>query len=121
MTEPPIDDDTAPRESIADLCEQLVDDAKQVARAEAARVRAIVFRRMVKGRVAVLLAVASALLAQSASLVLLVGIMIFLRRYVGILGATAIVTATAIGISALFAWLAFRHVRTALSKEDDLI
>jgi len=121
MTEPPIDDNTPQRESIVELCEQLVDDAKLVARAEVARLRAIVFRRIVKGRMAVFFGVGSALLAQSAVLLLLVGLLIFLRRQVGILGATAIVMGVAIAASALFAWLAFRRVKMALSKEDDLL
>jgi hypothetical protein len=122
MTDSPIDeDDAAPRESIADLCGQLVDDAKLLARAEVARVRAIVFRRIVKGRMAILYAVASALLAQAAVLLLLVGMLMYLRRHVGVIGATAIVMGVAAGASALFAWLAFSRVKRALSKEDDLI
>lgn len=122
MTEPPIDDDTGqPRESIADLCGELVDDAKELARAEVARVRAIVFRRVVKGRMAILFALASALLAQSAVLLLLVGMLLYLRRHVGTLSATAIIMAAAITASALFAWLAYRRVKDALSKEDDLL
>jgi hypothetical protein len=122
MTEPPIDDDTAqPRESIADLCGELVDDAKLLARAEIARVRAIVFRRIVKGRMAILFALASALLAQSAVLLLLVGLLLYLRRHIGILPATGVVMAGAVAASALFAWLAFRQVKAALNKEDDLL
>ena len=121
MTEPPIDDEAQPRESIADLCGELVDDAKELARAEVARVRAIVFRRVVKGRMAILFGLASALLAQSAMLLLLVGMLLYLRRHVGILPATAIVMAAAIAASALFAWLAYRRVKAALNKEDDLL
>ena len=121
MTELPIDEDDQPRESIADLCGELVDDAKELARAEIARVRAIVFRRIVKGRLAILFGVASALLAQSAMLLLLVGMLLYLRRHVGILPATAIVMAAAVAASALFAWLAYRRVKAALSKEDDLL
>lgn len=122
MDQAPIDEDAAEaRESIADLCGQLVEDAKELARAEVARVRAILFRRMVKGRAAIVFAVASAALAQAAVLVLLVGLLLFLRRHVGTLGATAIVTVAALLVSALFGWLAFRQVKAALSKEDDLL
>ena len=120
MNEPPTEDDT-PRESIADLCGQLIDDGKELARAEVARARAIVFRRVVKGRMAILFAVASALLAQSASLLLLVGLLLYLRRFVGILPATGIVMVLAMAVSALFAWLAFQHVKKMLSTEDDLL
>ena len=122
MTDSPSDDEAAaPRESIADLCREVVDDGKALARAEIARVQAILFRRIAKGRMAILFVVASALLAQSASLLLLVGMLIYLRRFVGILGATGIVMAVAIAGSGLFAWLAFRRVKLALSKEDDLL
>lgn len=122
MTEP-IDDDqaAAARESIADLCGELVDDAKLLARAELARVRAIIFRRIVKGRMAILFAIASALLAQSASLLLLVGMLLYLARHVGIIAATVIVMAIAVAASGLFAWLAFQRVKKALSKDDDLL
>jgi len=121
MTEPPIEDDTAPRESIADLCRRLVEDGKELARAEVARTRAVIFRRIVKGRMAILFAVTSALLAQSASLLLLVGLLLYLRRFVGILPATGIVMLLAIAASGLFAWLAFQRVKKALSTEDDLL
>ena len=122
MTDSPIDEDAAaPRESIADLCAQLFDDAKLFARAEVARVRAIIFRRIVQGRMAILFAVASALLAQSASVLLLVGMLLYLARHVGIIAATLIVMAIAVAASGLLAWLAYRRVKLALSKEDDLI
>jgi len=122
VTDAPIDEDaTEPRESIADLCGQLVEDAKSVARAEIARVRAVIFRRVVKGRLAIFFAVTSALLAQSAVLVLLVGLMLYLRIHVGIIGATLISMTVALLFSGLFAWLALQRVKQALSKEDDLL
>ena len=65
MTEPTTDKDDAPRESIADLCGELIEDAKQLGRAELVRMQAIVFRGIVTVRMAVVFAVASALLAQS--------------------------------------------------------
>lgn len=116
-------DEDAPEsnESIVELCGRLVDDAREFGRAEIARVRAIIFRRVVKGRLAILFGVASAALAQAAVLVLLVGLLLFLARHVGILGATAIVTIGAVLVSALFGWLAFQRVKRALSKEDDLL
>lgn len=107
--------------SIGELCAQLIEDSKDFARAEIARVRAIIFRRIVKGRIAIFFMVASALLAQSAVLVLLLGLLMYLRIHVGIIGATAIVTVVALAASALFGWLAFRRIRHALSREDDLL
>jgi hypothetical protein len=121
VSDAPIEDDTETRESIAELCGDLVEDAKFLARAEVARVRAIIFRRLVKGRMAVAFAVASALLAQSAVLVLLVGLLLYLRIHVGIVGATLISMAVALIASGLFGWLAFQRVKHALGKEDDLI
>lgn len=121
MTDTPNDAADSSRETIVDLCEDLVEDAKFLARAEIFRVRAILFRRMVKGRIAVFYMVTSALLAQAAGLVLLLGLLMYLRIHVGILGATAIVTVGAIIMSGLFAWLAFRKIKRALSKEDDLL
>ena len=118
--------DTAPEAdardaSIAELCGQLVDDAKEFGRAEIARVRAIVFRRVVKGRLAILFGLACAVLALAAVLVLLVGVLMFLSRHVGVLGATAIVTVGAALAAALCGWLAFQRVKLALGKEDDLL
>lgn len=122
MTDATTEQDAAEtRESIADLCGDLVEDAKFLARAEVARVRAIIFRRIVKGRMALFFMVTSALLAQSAVLVLLVGLMLYLRIHVGIIGAALIVMALALIFSGLFAWLAFQRIKHALSKEDDLI
>ena len=121
MDEAPIEDDTETRESIADLCGELIEDAKWLARAEVARIRAIIFRRLVKGRMAIFFIAASALLAQSAVLVLLVGLMLYLRIHLGIIGATVISMAVALIFSGLFAWLAFQRVKHALRKEDDLL
>jgi hypothetical protein len=122
VSDAPIDEeDTGPRESIADLCDQLAQDARFLARAEIARVRAIVFRRIVKGRLAIFFAATSALLAQSAVLVLLVGLMLYLRIHLGIIGATLVSMAVALIFSGLFAWLALQRVKHALRKEDDLL
>lgn len=122
MSDAPIDEEAlGPRETIGGLCDQLVEDAKFLARAEIARVRAIVFRRVVKGRLAIFFAATSALLAQSAVLVLLVGLMLYLRIHLGIIGATLISMAVALIFSGLFAWLAFQRVKRALRKEDDLL
>jgi len=115
------DDATGHDDSIVDLCGQLVDDAKLLALAEIGRIRAIIFRRLVKGRMAIFFMVASALLAQSAVLILLLGMLMYLRIHVGILGATAIVMVVAMLLSLLFGWFAFHRVKRALSREDDLL
>ncbi|TPG22707.1 hypothetical protein EAH87_02610 [Sphingomonas koreensis] len=121
MNQPPIDDEAPERESIAALCARLAEDAKFLARAEVGRIRAVIFRRIIKGRMAIFYMVGAALLGQSAVLILLIGLLLFLRNHVGIVYATAIVTLTALAVSALLGWLAFSRVRHALSKEDDLL
>ncbi|TPG43319.1 hypothetical protein EAH79_05945 [Sphingomonas koreensis] len=121
MNQPPIDDEAPERESIAALCARLAEDAKFLARAEIARVRAIIFRRIVRGRMAIFYMVGAALLGQSAVLIMLIGLLLFLRNHVGIVAATAIVMAAALLVAALLGWLAFRQIRRALSREDDLL
>ncbi|HEU4960932.1 MAG TPA: hypothetical protein VFT56_11040 [Sphingomonas sp.] len=121
MDQAPNDNTPESDASIAELCGQLVDDAKEFGRAEISRVRAIIFRRIVKGRLAILFGFACAALALAAMLVLLVGVLLFLSRHIGVLAATAIVTVGAALAAALCGWLAFRRVKLALSKEDDLL
>jgi hypothetical protein len=116
--EPGDSDDSQP--SIADLCTQLVADTRLYVRAEIARFRALAFRRIVKGRMAIFFMVSSALLAQSAVLVMLVGLLMFLRNHVGIVWATAITTVLALVAAAIFGRLAFWQVRRAIGEEDDL-
>lgn len=119
MEESPIDDEAERRESIAELGTRLIADAHFYIRAEVGRFRALIFRRIVKARLAILFLVSSALLAQSAVLVLLVGALMLLRRYVGIIWSTAIVTLAALIIAAICGWLAMAYIRRALTEEDD--
>lgn len=118
----PADKVSAPgeRESIADLCRALMADGKELTRAELARIRATVARRVVKGRPAIVYGILAALTAQAAIVTLLAGLLLFLEPYVGILTATAIVTLAALGVVGLLAWLAVRHIKAAFSSKDDL-
>jgi hypothetical protein len=107
-------------ETIFDLCGDVVTNAKILVRAEIGRLRALAFRRLVKSRLAVLFMVSSALLTQSAVMVMLVGLMMFLHHYVGILLATLISMVIALVAAGILGWLAFRQIKRAVGEADKL-
>lgn len=113
--------DAGPRqESLGALFGQLSDDAKSYARAEIGRVRALIFRRVVKARLAILLMVSAALLTQSAVLVLLTGLLLYLAPHVGVIWATVICMVMALIVAGIMARLAFWQVRRAVGDKEDL-
>lgn len=113
-------EETAPPEGILELCGDIVANAKILVRAEIGRLRALAFRRLVKSRLAVLFMVSSALLVQSAVMVMLVGLLLFLHNYVGILWATVISMVIALVAAAILGRLAFWQIKRAVGEADDL-
>lgn len=117
----PAREEAGPRqESLAALFGQLSDNGKAYVSAEIARVRALLFRRVVKARLAILLMVSAALLTQSAVLVLLTGLLLFLAPHVGVIWATVICMVMALVVAGIMARLAFWQVRRAVGDKDDL-
>ena len=100
-------------ESLAELLSRLIVNIKALINAEFGRQRAVLLRRMVKARYALIFAVAAALLAQAAFVVFLVGILLVLGTMIGIAWATGIVTLAAliiaVGRRSAGTWQATRH------------
>jgi hypothetical protein len=113
VTEPPLAE-----ESLRGLFQRLIANAKELGEAEIARLRAMVLRRAVESRYAVIIAVSSLLLAQAAVIVMLNGILIILTRAIGPGWATVIVTVGALAIAGIMARIALELLRRAIGKDD---
>ncbi len=98
-------------ESIVALFSRLVDDAETFVRAEIRLYRANLFARLTEARTAIIMILTAFLLAQSAIIALLVGLVVILRPSLGAIGATATVVTVAITIAGLLAWLAIDKIR----------
>lgn len=97
-------------ESIVALFSRLVDDAETFVRAEIRLYRANLFARLTEARTAIIMILTAFLLAQSAIIALLVGLVVILRPILGAVGATATVVVSAITIAGLLAWLAIDKI-----------
>lgn len=113
----PIDDDLDD-DSIATLFSRLIDDAERFVRAEIALYRAQIFRRLSDARIAIVLAGTAFLLAQSALIATLFGLILILRRQVGSAWATVIVVGLALLIAGILARIAIAQIRKATEIED---
>ncbi len=111
-TEPPQDD------SIVALFARLIDDAERFVRAELRLYRANLFSRLTEARTGIIMILVSFLLAQSAIIALLVGLVVILRRPLGAIGATATVVGGATIVAALLAWIAIGKIRSATEIKD---
>lgn len=120
----PIDPGT-PAEDVADdsivaLFTRLVDDAERFVRAELRLYRASLFSRLADARVAIVMLLTSFLIAQSAIIALLVGLVIILRPSLGAAGATAAVVGGGVATAALLAWLAIDKIRNLTNIRDKM-
>lgn len=97
-------------ESIVALFSRLVDDAETFVRAEIRLYRANLLERLTEARTAIIMILTAFLLAQSAIIALLVGLVVILRPMLGAVGATATVVVSAITIAGLLAWLAIDKI-----------
>jgi cell division protein FtsW (lipid II flippase) len=114
MAELPPDDDN----SIAALFSRLIDDAERFVRAEIRLYRAQFLSRVGEARTAIVLAVMALLLAQSAVIATVLGLLLILRRPLGEVWATVIVVVVSLGIAALLIRLAIAKVRRITDFTD---
>ena len=114
MAELPPDDDN----SIAALFSRLIDDAERFVRAEIRLYRAQFLSRVGEARTAIVLGVAALLLAQSAVIATILGLLLILRRPLGEVGATIVVVVVSLGIAALLVRIAIAKVRKITDFRD---
>lgn len=105
-------------DSIVALFGRLVDDAERFVRAELRLYRANLFSRLAEARTAIIMILTSFLLAQSAIIALLVGLVVILRPSLGAIGATAAVVGGSIAVAALLALLAMNKIRAVTDIKD---
>lgn len=105
-------------ESIAALLARLIEDAERFVRAELRLYRADLFSRVTDARTAIVMMLAGFLLAQSAVIALLVGLIVILRRPLGAVGATAAVVGTALVLAVVLAKIALGKISKATAIED---
>jgi hypothetical protein len=105
-------------DSIIALFTRLVDDAERFVRAELRLYRANLFSRLRETRSAIIMLLTGFLLAQSAIIALLVGLVIILRPMLGAIGATALVVGASITIAAMLAWFGIDKIGRATDIKD---
>ena len=115
MAERPPSDD---HNSIAALFSRLIDDAERFVRAEIRLYRAEFLSRVGEARVAIMLGVIALLLAQSAVIALVLGLLLILRHPLGEIWATIIVVVVSLGIAALLVRIAIAKVRAITEIKD---
>ena len=115
MAELPPDHDS---NSIAHLFSRLIDDAERFVRAEIRLYRAQFLSRVGEARIAILLGVIALLLAQSAIIAMVLGLLLILRHPLGEVGATILVVIVSLGISALLVRIAVTKVQKITEFKD---
>lgn len=106
-------------DSIAALFTRAIDDVERFVRAEIRLYRAQFFARVGEARNGILMIMTSFLLAQSALIALLVGLVVILRPSLGAIGATAAVVGGSLAIAGLLGWLAIGKIRRATEIADE--
>lgn len=100
-------------ESFPQLVSRVVDDAKEVARAEIDLVKAQVTAKLAAYRGAVVLFAVAALLTLVALGGLIVGLILTLAQYLGAGWATLIVIGATFALAALLGWLGWQRWKQA--------
>lgn len=100
-------------ETLPELVSRIVDDAKEVARAEVALVKAQALAKVAGYRTAAALFVAAYLVSVAALIALVVGLVLTLAPRVGPGWATAIVVAATFAVAGLLGWLGWRRLKQA--------
>jgi hypothetical protein len=108
-----------PEEGIGTLFSRLIDDGRDLVRAEANLYREMTLNRLVRSRTAVILAVAGVLLAQASVTALLVGLLFGLAWWFGPIGAGVSIAAIGLLISGLLIRAALKRFAAATDLEDD--
>lgn len=111
--EPQAEDD-----SVASLFAMLIEDAENFVRAEVTLYRASIVARLTEARSAIVMILASFLLAQAAIIAFLVGLLVILLPYLGAAGATAAVVGSGLGMAGLLAFLAIGRLRKATQIDE---
>ena len=104
--------------SIAHLFSRLIDDAERFVRAEIRLYRAQFLSRVGEARIAILLGVIALLLAQSAIIATVLGLLLILRHPLGEVGATIVVVIVSLGIAALLVRIAVTKVQKITAIKD---
>ena len=115
MAELPPDNDS---NSIARLFARLVDDAERFVRAEIRLYRAEFLSRVGEARIAIVLGIIALLLAQSAIIAMVLGLLLILRHPLGEVGATIVVVIVSLGIAALLVRIAVTKVQKITEIKD---
>lgn len=113
-----MNEDGSGDDSIATLLGRVIEDAEHFVRAELRLYRAELFNRLNDTRTAIVLLLVGFLLAQSAVIALLVGLIVILRRPLGAVGATATVVGAALVIAAVLARIAIGKIGKATEIKD---
>ena len=98
-------------ETFPELVSRVVDDAKEVARAEVDLVKAQAVARIAGYRAAAILFATAGLLVVLASIGLVVGLILTLAHYTGAGWATVIVAGSMLALAVLLGWLGTRRWR----------
>ncbi|MBA3880568.1 MAG: hypothetical protein C0500_12730 [Sphingobium sp.] len=96
----------------------MIDHVERFVRAELRLYRARAFDRLADARTVIVSLLLAFLLAQSAIIALLVGLIVILRRPLGAVGATAAVVGGALVIAVVLVQLALARLRKATDIED---
>ncbi len=99
------------------LLKQLIEDARNVARAEIDLFKARAFDLVARSRTALVLLVTALLAVQGAVVALMVGLVLQLAPIVGAAFAGLIVTAVLLLIAGLLAWIAIRVLTRPASTD----
>lgn len=122
LSTPELEQEALPAEpeddSIAALFARLIDHVERFVRAELKLYRARALDRLADARTAIISLLLAFLLAQSAIIALLVGLIVILRRPLGAVGATAAVVGGALVIAVVLVQLATTRLRKATAIED---
>ena len=114
-----MDDKPSPENnSIGHLFSRLIDDAERFVRAEVNLYRAQAFARIGEARLALLLGVTAFLLAQSALIAMLVGLVLVVRRSLGPALATLIVVGGALIVAGLMVAVAVAKIKKLTRIKD---
>jgi len=115
MAELPPDDNN---NSIAHLFARLIDDAEHFVRAEIRLYRAEFLSRVGEARIAIVLGVIALLLAQSAIIAMVLGLLLILRHPLGEVWATIVVVVVSLAIAALLVRIAVAKVQKIIEVKD---
>lgn len=105
-------EDQGGADSIGRMFVRLIEDTKRFLRAEANVVRVKLVGRLVDARTPALLGIAAFLLAQSAVVALLVGLILALSAVIGALWAAVAVVLGTLAVAGLLVWIALEKWKT---------